>query len=101
MANLVLADDVERLTRSLGELPEPVFFLAHQAQDYLPTAESVTLLGVRSGRSYFAIDLPSSGESPPDGLAELGEFRDDRSRGFGLSGAIEHDALTRAGGLRD
>jgi NAD+ diphosphatase len=59
-----------------GELPKPVFFLPHQAQDYLPRAESVTLLGVMADRSYFAIDLPSSGESPPDGLAEVGEFRD-------------------------
>jgi NAD+ diphosphatase len=59
-----------------GEVLHPIFLAPHQVRESLPTAESVTLLGVMAGRAYFAVGLPSDEESPPSRLAALGEFRD-------------------------
>ncbi len=55
--------------------PSPVFLAPHDARDLVRTAESVVLLGMNGNRAYFAIGLPSEGDSPPVDLAELGRFR--------------------------
>jgi NAD+ diphosphatase len=57
-------------------VPRPVYLLAGDVQDLLPEAESTVLLGVTPERTYFAIGLSSDEDSPPSGLAKLGEFRD-------------------------
>jgi len=59
-----------------GQVPRPVFLSPHDRQDLFPTAESMVLLGVREGRTYFAIDVPAEEDSPPAALAALGQFRD-------------------------
>lgn len=59
-----------------GEVPQPIYLAPDQARDFLPVAESATLLGVLEDRTYFAMSLPSHEESPPRGLVEMGEFRD-------------------------
>jgi NAD+ diphosphatase len=59
-----------------GEVPEPILLSPHQAQAILPMADSVTLLGVMAGGTYFGIGLPSDDDTPPGGLLETGEFQD-------------------------
>jgi NAD+ diphosphatase len=55
---------------------QPVFLSPHQSHALIPGAESITLLGVQGGRTYFGLALPAQGDSPPAELATLGEFRD-------------------------
>ncbi len=57
-------------------VPRPVYLSASDVQDLLPEAESTVLLGATPERTYFAIGLSSDEDSPPSGLAKLGEFRD-------------------------
>jgi NAD+ diphosphatase len=57
-------------------VPRPVYLSPGDVQDLLPEAESMILLGVTPERAYFAIGLSSDEESPPSGLAKLGQFRD-------------------------
>jgi NAD+ diphosphatase len=59
-----------------GEIANPIYLSPHDVQDLVPTVESVILLGVKEGRTYFAIGLPSHGASPPRGLTEMGQFQD-------------------------
>jgi NAD+ diphosphatase len=59
-----------------GAAPEPILLSPQQAREFLPMADSVTLLGVMAGRTYFGIGLPSDDDAPPGGLLEAGEFRD-------------------------
>jgi NAD+ diphosphatase len=70
--------DQKNLFTARGERLEPVFLPARDARDWVPGAESLTLLGVADGSAYFALGLPSrAGSSPnPDGLAAWGRFRD-------------------------
>jgi len=60
------------------EEPEPhlLTLTCQDLQDIIPIAESITLLGARNGRSYFAIDLPSQNSLPPAGINGLGRFCD-------------------------
>jgi NAD+ diphosphatase len=57
-------------------VPKPVYLSPGDVQALLPKAESVVLLGVTPERTYFAIGLPSDGDSPPGGLNGQGQFRD-------------------------
>jgi NAD+ diphosphatase len=57
-------------------VPRPVYLSPGDAQDLLHEAESMILLGVTPERTYFAIGLSSDEDSPPSGLARLGQFRD-------------------------
>jgi NAD+ diphosphatase len=59
-----------------GEAPGPVFLALGQAAAYLAAPDAAVLLGVQAGLTYFALDVPSAGEAPPAGLAELGQFRE-------------------------
>jgi NAD+ diphosphatase len=68
--------DFKNLLTDERGVPKPVYLSPGDVQGMLPETESVILLGVTSERSYFAIGLPSDGESPPGGLDKLGEFRD-------------------------
>jgi NAD+ diphosphatase len=69
--------NLKNLLTDEGGVPEPVYLSpGDMLQDLLPKAESMVLLGVTPERTYFAIGLPSDGDSPPGGLDKLGEFRD-------------------------
>ncbi len=57
-------------------VPRPIYLSPGYVQDLLSEAESTVLLGMTPERTYFAIGLSSDGDSPPGGLAKLGEFRD-------------------------
>jgi NAD+ diphosphatase len=54
----------------------PVWLTPSDAQGFIDGAESMTLLGMWEGRTYFAIGLSSRDGSPPDGVTERGQFRD-------------------------
>ncbi|GAB4546022.1 MAG: NAD(+) diphosphatase [Anaerolineae bacterium] len=56
--------------------PKPVYLSPDEVQRILPHAESTVFLGVTHERAYFAIGLPPDGDSPPEELGELGQFRD-------------------------
>ncbi|MGQ9816293.1 MAG: NUDIX-like domain-containing protein, partial [Candidatus Roseilinea sp.] len=43
-----------------GDPPRPAQLSARDMADWLPRAESVTLLGVRNDRAYFAVGIPDS-----------------------------------------
>ncbi len=68
--------DQKNLFTTKGDGLEPVFLPAGDARDLLPGADSLTLLGVAGDSAYFALGLPGTGGSPPDGLATRGRFRD-------------------------
>jgi NAD+ diphosphatase len=55
--------------------PMPVLLSPHQVRAHISESISSTLLGIREGRAYFAVDLPSD-HSAAARLAELGEFQD-------------------------
>jgi NAD+ diphosphatase len=55
---------------------KPVFLAFHDIRTLLPQAESMTLLGIKAQRAYFAVGLASEDRIPPDGLAQWGAFRD-------------------------
>jgi NAD+ diphosphatase len=55
--------------------PEPVFLAPSDVQALISTAESIVLLGEDEDRTYFAIGLPTEGDTPPAGLVALGRFR--------------------------
>jgi NAD+ diphosphatase len=59
-----------------SQLLRPVLLSAHQAQEHLTEAESVTLLGVQDEIATFAIGLWSADGSPPSDLVALGQFHD-------------------------
>ncbi len=79
----VLVWDQKNLFTPRGDGLEPVFLPACDVRDFIPGAESLTLLGVAGDSAYFALGLPSSAQpplgvagSPPDGVAARGRFRD-------------------------
>jgi NAD+ diphosphatase len=55
--------------------PRPVLLSPQQVRAHIPESTSSTLLGIREGRTYFALDLPPGGPAAAR-LAELGEFQD-------------------------
>jgi NAD+ diphosphatase len=61
--------------------PQAVLLSRNELGDLFHTLEYQILLGEEEGRAYFAIDLPSVGESPPEPIAGLGQFRDLRGIG--------------------
>jgi NAD+ diphosphatase len=65
----------KNLFTTQGEGLEPVFLPACDAREWVPGAESLTLLGVADGSAYFALGLPASAQAP-DELAARGRFRD-------------------------
>ena len=54
------------------EISTPIFLSPRNVKSLIHTAESIILLGVNGDRTYFAIGLPSKGDSE---LAKLGRFR--------------------------
>jgi len=71
----------------------PILLSSHDARDLIPTAVCVILLGVKQSVAYFAIGLPSEGDSAPAALAELGRFKDLRRVALLLD---EHDCALLA-----
>ncbi len=55
---------------------KPVLLSPSDARDLIPTADCIILLGVHENVTYFAIALPSEGNSAPAALAGLGRFKD-------------------------
>jgi len=55
--------------------PRPVLLSPHQVRTRISESLSSTLLGIRGGRAYFAVELLPD-DSAPARLAELGEFQD-------------------------
>ena len=54
--------------------PRPVWLGPAGARELLRQAESVILLGESEEHTYVALGLPTPGEPPPAGLAQLGAF---------------------------
>jgi len=55
---------------------KPVFLSPSQVRENVHAPDSTILLGIEGDRAYFAVGLSSLDETPPAGLAELGQFRD-------------------------
>jgi NAD+ diphosphatase len=60
---------------TVEQVPEPILLSPHEVQNLVPAAGSAILLGVKGGRTYFAIGLPSQQASPPIGLGQFQDLR--------------------------
>ena len=83
-----------------GDPPGPAQLSARDMADWLPRAESVTLLGVRDERAWFAVGIPDSAvdqraDTEVSPLAEHGRWTNLRAVADALSAeAVSYTHLT-------